>query len=159
MSFTYTVPAIGNEHTVTASFPGVNIFATVHTHGAFRFFHLTDEFSQQDEFTNRRFGGDGYLVTPTGKLKHQHIDPLTDRITERILADDLPSDPNAPDWSNPSGVGSDPTTTTYEIQEGDSLSDIATRFETTPERIMEENWDVILDDDYVSAGDYLQITN
>jgi len=97
-------------------------------------------------------GIDGYVATPNGSLQEYAV--ATGAVT--TLSTAMPSDSGTGTGAPGAGVSA-PSTSTYSIQSGDTLTSIAKRYMTTVSAIQTENG--ISDPNKIKAGTTLNITN
>ncbi|MCB0539809.1 MAG: DUF4329 domain-containing protein [Bacteroidetes bacterium] len=167
--FTYAIPVVGQPAGLTgvqmaglAVPAGATVTAFAHTHAASTanapITYQDNVFSGTPGTTSgggdigfaESFGIDGYVSTPNGSL--QKYDVATNQISTLNM--------NQPQDSGPGNGGagtSAPSTSTYSIQKGDTLTSIAKRYNTTVSAIASEN--KISDPNMIQAGSSLNIRN
>ncbi len=169
----YTVPVTGdpaglssaNMATTRNSLPsGATVVAYTHTHAASTAHAPVGHRYQDNVFSGTpgtpADGGDigfahanginGYVVTPNGS--HQKYDINT--MLASILSTSMPSDTGP--GTGVSGTAA-ASTSSYQIQSGDTLTSIARRYGTTVSAIASEN--SITNINEIRAGDTLNVTN
>ena len=159
--FSYSIP---NKGTIAGATPspaprGSTTTAYVHSHGAYSFGAYNDNnFSGTTSGSTvgdipyaNAIGIDGYVSTPNGSL--QEFDQSTGAIS--TISTSMPSDSNDPSRLN--SVSSNPSTDSYTIKSGDTLTGIAKKYDTSVSAIVTEN--IIADPDKIMAGAKLNITN
>ena len=97
-------------------------------------------------------GIDAYVATPNGSLQEYSV--TSGSVT--TLSTSMPSDTGTGTGAPGAGVSA-PSTSTYNIQSGDTLTSIAKRYMTTVSAIQGENG--ISDPNKIKAGTTLNITN
>ena len=167
IQYSYTIASIGEAKESDYSKPvpsGTTPVGDIHTHS--KYSRVTDnQFSGSHESPSENqseieddmgvFNQNkliGYVVTPNGSL--QMYDPKTGEICEVDNENVIPSDENDP--SRKATCSSNPSSTQYKIQKGDTLYSLAKRFDTSVSAIKKENG---LNDNKIQTGGTLTITN
>ncbi|OYU92788.1 MAG: hypothetical protein CFE21_22805 [Bacteroidetes bacterium B1(2017)] len=172
IGYTYSIANIGvTGSTVTVSQPpnGQKGVADIHTHAAStenapeRYYDNIfsgAEATPQQNMAQKKFdiGGNnrkcmnGYVATPNGSLQKYDVD--TGVIT--ILPVKLPADSGKGNGEPSAGIAA-PSTWSYTLKKGDTLSSMAKQYNTTVQEISAEN--KITDPNKVKSGTKLKITN
>lgn len=157
------VGTTGASVSVSSAPTGTTPEGDIHTHAAYDPKYSNNIFSgipksgslttstTGDIGDNNSKGMDGYVATPNGSL--QKYDVTGGTIS--TIDTSLPSDSADPARLNT--VSSAPSTSLHTIGKGDTLGDLAKRFDTTVSAIVTEN--KIADPKKISAGTTIKITN
>jgi RHS repeat-associated protein len=135
VGYTYTNPARGSEFKVTIIRPeNVEITAYIHTHSNYKEGAGNNVFSDTDLDKAKAEEINGYVVCPNGTLQ------IYDFSNDFINLIDITM-PGSKDDSKkyPEARTQDPTTSKYNIKQGDTLQKIAKKTYTTEESIIKEN--------------------